>query len=115
MSIYIYRVTKENMFYFNSSRWENKLYILKKYQLNSNHADNPVTIYNIARHAMDFYNKNDKMKYSLVDNNCQHVAQYLISTYGKVDKDDKLMNTFKGLELLSRSITDAINGPKIMF
>ncbi len=115
MSIYIYRVTKESMFYFKSSRWENKLYVLKKYQLNNNHGDKPVMVYDMARHAMDFYNKDDRMKYSIIDNNCQHVAQYLISTYGKVDKSDKLINNFKGLDLLSRSITDAINGPKIMF
>ena len=115
MSIYIYRVTKESMFYFKSARWEDKLYVLKKYQLNNNPRDKPVTVYGIARNAMNFYNKDDNMKYSLIDNNCQHVAQYLISTYGKVDKDDKLLNSFKGLKLLSRSITDAINGPKIMF
>ena len=115
MSIYIYRVTKENMFCFNSARWEDKLYILKKYQLNDNYRDKPVMIYDIARYAMDFYNKNDKMKYSLIDNNCQHVAQYIVSTYGKVDKEDKLLNNLKGLRLLYHSITDAVHGPKIMF
>jgi glycosylphosphatidylinositol transamidase (GPIT) subunit GPI8 len=115
MSIYIYRVTKENMFCFKSNRWEDKLYVLKKYQLNDNYKDKPVTIYDIAKHAMDFYNKNDKMKYSLIDNNCQHVAQYIVSTYGKVDKDDKLLNNLKGLRLLYHSITDAVHGPKIMF
>ena len=115
MSMYIYRVTKESMFHFKSSRWEDKLYILKKYQLKDNHGDKPVTIYDMTQLGIDFYNKNNNMKYSLFDNNCQHVAQYLISTYGKVDKDDKLIRNFKGLKLLSQSITDAINGPKIMF
>ena len=69
----------------------------------------------LVEEAMEFYNKDDSMKYSMINHNCQHVAQYIISTYGKVDKDDKLMSNFKGLELLSQSITDALRGPKIMF
>ena len=115
MSIYIYRIFKNDLFYFNSSRWEDPLYILKKYQLNDNHKDKPVTVYDIAKNAMEFYNKDDSMKYSMINHNCQHVAQYIISTYGKVDKEDKLMTNFKGLELLSKSMTDALRGPKIMF
>ena len=115
MSIYVYRVVKNGLFYFNSSRWEDTLYILKKYPLNDNYRDKPVTVYDIAKRAMDFYNKDNSMKYSMINHNCQHVAQYIISTYGKVDEDDTLMSNFRGLELLSRSITDALRGPKIIF
>ena len=115
MSIYVYRIFKNGVFYFNSSRWEDTLYILKKYRLNDNHIDKPVTIYDIAKRAMEFYNKDDNMKYSVINHNCQHVSQFVISTYCKVDEDDKLLNNLKGLELLSCSITDALRGPKIIF
>lgn len=115
MSVYIYRLFKDGSFYFNSCRWEDKLYILKKYSLKDEYKDRPVTVYDIAHSAMEFYNKNDMLAYSMINHNCQHVAQYIINTFGRVDKDDKLMLSFKGLQLMSRAVSDALCGPKILF
>ena len=115
MSVYVYQVFKNGSFYFNSSRWEDKLYILKRYSLKDEYINKPITVYDIAHSALEFYNKNDSLDYSMINHNCQYVSQYIITTFGKVNDDDKLMLNFKGLPLMSKAINDVLCGPKIIF
>ena len=114
MSIYIYPIKRDGAYYFIGSKWENKLYTLKRYALNGEYRDKGLTLYDVAQAAMRYYNRDDKSKYGMMSHNCQHVAQYIISTFGDISNDDPLMRCRKGFELFKASIADAIYGPKII-
>lgn len=115
MSVYIYPAFKSNAFGFSTSKWESNLPILKKYKIKDIYSEKPVTVYDIASKALDFYSKGGTVTYSLTNNNCQQVAQFIITTFGSVDKDDPLMAYSKGLSLFGHAVNDALRGPKIMF
>lgn len=115
MSIYLYRVYKENAYYFSSNRWEDRLYILKKYMIKDEYTKNPISVYDIATRAMNFYNKDNKRNYNVLNHNCQHAAQFIINTFGISGTDDILMIHNKGVALLKNSLKDTLKGPKIMF
>lgn len=115
MSVYIYPAFKNNAFCFSTSRWESSLPILKKYKIKDIYSENPVTVYDIASKSLNFYSKGGTVAYSLTNNNCQQVAQFIITTFGAVDKDDPLMTYSKGLTLFGHAVNDALRGPKIMF
>lgn len=113
MTVHLYPVVRDGPYYFIPFKWEPRLYMLKRYELN-NAIDGPVTPYTIARTALNFYNANDKLSYSIVNHNCQHVSQFIIKTFGKVDEDDTYLTKHCGYELFKRSLKDALNGPKAM-
>lgn len=112
MSIYIYPVVKDDAFHFLDTLWNTKLHILKKYSPIS--TEKPINVYSIALSAMNFYNTDNKLSYSMINHNCQHVAQYIIQTFGKVDKDDPFMVKLKGMALFKKSCSDALRGPKVL-
>ncbi len=113
MTVHLYPVVRDGSYYFIPFKWEPRLYMLKRYELNSEF-DRPLTPYTIARSALNFYNANDKLSYSIVNHNCQHVSQFIIKTFGKVDEDDEYLMKHRGYELFKRSLKDALNGPKAM-
>ena len=112
MSIYIYPAIREDSYHFISSRWDGSLYTLNQYAVKP--TNEKFSVYDIARSAMNYYNHDDKSSYSMINHNCQHVAQYIISTFGVVDDDDRYMVNMKGMELFWKSIKDAIYGPKVL-
>ena len=113
MTIYLYPVTRDGSYYFIPFRWEPKLYMLKRYELNDK-LNGPVTPYTIARVALEFYNMDNKLSYSIIKNNCQHVSQFIVKTFGKTEGGDEYLTKHSGYELFKRSIKDALNGPKAM-
>lgn len=115
LAIYIYQVgTPHDKFTFKSGRWEDTLYILKHYQLRDEFKQKPPTVYETALVAMEYYNKNDRMKYSPVNHNCQHVAQYIINSFCMFDENDPFLRTVKGNAMIKKLINDTFTGPKIM-
>lgn len=113
MTIHIYPVSRDGPYYFIPFKWEPKLFTLKSYPL-KNTVDSSITPYTIARTALDFYNKNDKLSYSLINHNCQHVSQFIIKAFGDYEEDDVFLTRCSGYELIKRSIKDTLNGPKAM-
>ena len=113
MTIYLYPVTRDGTYYFNTFKWEPILYMLKRYEMNSA-IDGPVTPYMLARSALNFYNTDDKLSYSIINHNCQHVSQYIIKTFAEIDEKDEYLTNHCGYELFKRSLKDALNGPKAM-
>lgn len=112
MSIYIYSIAKKDAFHFIDTKWEDLLYILKQYPLNEQQRG--VTVYDIALSAMSFYNTDDKLSYSMINHNCQHVAQYILQTFANISKDDPFMVNLKGFALFRKSLGDALIGPKVI-
>ena len=113
MTVHLYSVTRDGPYYFIPFKWEPRLYVLKRYELNGA-IDKTLTPYTIARSALCFYNANNKSSYSLINHNCQHVSQFIIKAFGDVDEDDEYVMNHSGYELFKRSIKDALNGPKAM-
>lgn len=113
MTIHLYQVMHNGPYYFIPLKWERRLFTLKSYSL-KNSIDGPVTPYTIALSALDFYNKNDKLSYSLINHNCQHVSQFIIKEFGDFEEDDAFLTKCSGYALIKRSIKDAFNGPKAM-
>jgi hypothetical protein len=113
MTIHLYQAMRDGPYYFIPFKWERKLFTLKSYPL-KNTVDDSITPYTIARSALDFYNKNDKLSYSIINHNCQHVSQFIIKFFGDFKEDDVFLTKCSGYELIKRSIKDAINGPKAM-
>ena len=113
MTIHLYQAMRDGPYYFIPFKWESRLYMLKSYPL-KNSIDGPITPYTIARTALDFYNKNDKLSYSLINHNCQHVSQFIIREFGDYEEDDVFLAKCSGYELIKRSIKDVLNGPKAM-
>lgn len=113
MTMYLYPVTRDGTYYFIPFRWEPRLYMLKRYDINDK-LDGPITAYTIARTALSFYNMDNKLSYSIINNNCQHVSQFIIKTFGKTEEDDEFVMKHSGYELFKRSLKDALNGPKAM-
>lgn len=114
MAIYIHQVTTYDKFKFVSDRWENDLYVLKQYQLREEFKEKPPTVYGVACAAMDYYNKDNRMKYNPFNHNCQHTAQFIIESFGEYSADDPMLCTVRGSSMIKKLINDTFTGPKIM-
>lgn len=113
MCVYLYPVTKRDAFHFIDSIWNDILHIIKEYKPNK--AALTTNIYEIASDALTYYNTDTKASYSILNNNCQHVARYIIETFGDITKEsDPFMIKYMGAALFKKGWFDAIKGPKVL-
>ena len=113
MCVYLYPVTKRDAFRFEDSIWTDTLHVIKEYKPNK--ACLTTNIYDIASSALTCYNTATKSSYSMLNNNCQHIARYIIETFGETtEEDDPFMIKYMGTALFKKGWFDAIKGPKVL-